>query len=119
MKTIKFILIITLLAAVGINTSAQAGAKAAGQQKTDTFKVLGKCDMCKERIESTVKAEGATSAEWDQQTQMLAVTYNTSKTSKDALCKKLALVGHDNEKYKATDDAYAKLPSCCHYDRTK
>jgi hypothetical protein len=26
-------------------------------------------------------------------------------------------VGHDTEKYRADDKAYAKLPGCCKYDR--
>jgi len=87
--------------------------------KTESFKVWGKCEMCKARIESTVKTEGASNASWDQKTQMLTVTYDPSKTSKDALSKKLASVGHDTEKYKAPDDIYSKLPACCHYERAK
>ena len=27
--------------------------------------------------------------------------------------------GYDNEKYLAPDDAYAKLPECCKYERKK
>jgi hypothetical protein len=37
----------------------------------------------------------------------------------DALDKKLALVGHDTEKYKAEDKVYDGLPGCCKYDRAK
>jgi hypothetical protein len=80
MKTYKSILAIVLLAAFGLTTSAQTAAKPAGEKKTETFKVWGKCDMCKTR---------------------------------------LASVGHDTEKYKASDDVYAKLPDCCHYERAK
>jgi hypothetical protein len=50
---------------------------------------------------------------------MLAVTFDSKKTSVDAMSKKLALVGHDTEKYRAPDDVYAKLPGCCHYERGK
>ena len=50
---------------------------------------------------------------------MLAVTFDPAKTNVEALSKKLAAVGHDTEKFKASDDAYAKLPGCCHYDRAK
>jgi len=50
---------------------------------------------------------------------MLTVSFDPAKTTVDALGKKLALVGHDTEKYKAPDDVYAKLPGCCHYDREK
>lgn len=119
MKTIKSILAIMLVAAFGITASAQTTPQTTGQQKTETFKVWGKCDMCKTRIEKTVKAEGATNANWDTKTQMLAVTFDPSKTNVESLSKKLAAVGHDTEKYKANEEAYNKLPGCCHYDRAK
>jgi copper chaperone CopZ len=119
MKTVKMIFAIVLLTAFGMTTSAQTTTKTTAPQKTTTFKVWGKCEMCKARIEKTVKAEGVTSANWDSTTQVLAVTFNPAKTNVESLSKKLASVGHDTEKFKATDDAYAKLPECCHYDRAK
>jgi copper chaperone CopZ len=85
--------------------------------KTESFRVWGECDMCKARIEKAVKDEGVTSGTWDSKTQILTVTFDSSKTNNDALSKKLASVGHDTEKFKAPDDVYAKLPVCCHYDR--
>jgi periplasmic mercuric ion binding protein len=119
MKTVKLLLAIVLLGVFGTTISAQTTSKTTTQQKTETFKVLGKCDMCKARIEKTVKAEGATSANWDTKTQMLAVTFDPAKTNVESLSKKLAAVGHDTEIYKATDEAYSKLPGCCHYERAK
>ena len=119
MKTVKLFLAIVLSAAFGVTSSAQTTTKSTTQQKTETFKVWGKCDMCKTRIEKTVKAEGVTNADWDTKTQMLTVTFDPAKTNIDALDKKLASVGHDTEKYKAPDDVYAKLPGCCHYERAK
>jgi copper chaperone CopZ len=121
MKTFKIFLSVFLVLGITVTStvSAQDKAKAASGPKTESFKVWGACGMCKDRIEKTVKAEGATSASWDSKTQMLAVTYDASKTNADALSKKLASVGHDTEKYKAPDDVYAKLPGCCHYERSK
>lgn len=119
MKTIRLIFAVILVAAFGITASAQTITKSSVQQKTETFKVFGKCDMCKARIEKTVKAEGATSADWNTKSATLTVTFDPSKTNVDVLGKKLASVGHDTEKYKAPDDVYAKLPGCCHYDRAK
>jgi periplasmic mercuric ion binding protein len=119
MRTVKLLLAIVLLTGFGLSTSAQTTAKAPVQAKTESFKVWGKCDMCKARIEKAVKAEGVSSANWDEKTQILAVTYDPSKTNVESLCKKLASVGHDTEKFKAPDDIYAKLPGCCHYDRAK
>jgi periplasmic mercuric ion binding protein len=119
MKTVKLFLAIVLFGTFGMTISAQKANTSSSQQKTETFKVWGKCDMCKARIEKAVKAEGVTSANWDNNTLLLTVTFDPAKTNLDALEKKLASVGHDTEKYKAPDDVYAKLPSCCHYDRTK
>lgn len=104
------------------NTQVQAQTKATAASdtaKTESFKVWGACGMCKTRIEKTVTAEGATAALWDSKTQMLTVTYNPAKTGKEALSKKLAAVGHDTEKFKATDEVYNSLPGCCHYERQK
>jgi len=75
--------------------------------------------MCNNHIEKSAKEEGATSAAWDSKTKMLSVSFDPSKTGTDALSKKMAAVGYDTEKYKATDDVYAKLPGCCHYERVK
>ena len=119
MKTVKLFLAIVLFGVFGVTSSAQTTAKSTTQQKTQTFKVWRKCDMCKTRIEKTVKAEGVTSANWDTKTEMLTITFDPAKTTVDALGKKLASVGHDTEKYKAPDDVYAKLPGCCHYERAK
>ena len=118
MKSVKLFFAIVLLAAFGTIVSAQTALKTSTKQKTETLKVWGKCDMCKARIEKAVKEEGATSASWDSKTRLLTVSYNPSKTNPDAFGKKLAAVGHDTEKYKATDEAYQNLPECCHYDRT-
>ena len=124
MKTLN--LFITLLIAFGLIVSTSAQTRDHSKMnmnqmsaKTETFKVWGACGMCKTRIEKTVTAEGATKASWDAKSQLLTVTYDPSKTSKDALSKKLASVGHDTEKFKAPDDVYAKLPGCCHYERSK
>jgi mercuric ion binding protein len=124
MKTIRFIIAAIIVSAFTVNASAQVHdhAKTNADQvtsKNENFKVWGKCDMCKARIEKTVTAEGATSASWDSKTQLLTVAYDTLKTSKEALSKKLAAAGHDTEKFKATDEAYNKLPECCHYERQK
>jgi len=121
MKTLKIFHIALFLVLISLNSIAQTqdNGNAKASVKTETFKVWGKCEMCKARIEKTVLAEGATNASWNMKSQILTVTFDSSKTSKDELCKKLASVGHDTEKYKAPDDVYAKLPSCCHYERSK
>jgi copper chaperone CopZ len=119
MKTIKLLLAIIVIMAVGVKASAQTVTKTSIQQKTESFKVWGKCEMCKTRIEKTAKAEGATSAEWNLKTKMLTVSFDPAKTSVESLSKKLAAAGHDTEKYKADDKVYNALDDCCKYDRTK
>jgi hypothetical protein len=119
MKSVKFFFVAVLLMATGVIAFSQTTVQKSGGPKTESFKVWGKCGMCKDRIEKTAKAEGATSAAWDAKTDMLTVSFDPSKTNKDALSKKLASVGHDTEKYKADDKVYSALPACCHYDRVK
>ncbi len=124
MKTFKLFLITILASIMMHNAGAQSHDHSKmnteqAVQKTETFKVWGQCSMCKTRIEKTVKAEGAIDASWDEKTLLLTVSFDSRKTSKEALCRKLASVGHDTEKFKAPDDVYAKLPGCCHYERQK
>src|SRR4030043_948195 len=124
MKALKFFQLALFLVALNAASFAQTHDHSnmnmiMDSTKTESFKVFGKCDMCKTRIEKTVIAEGAKSASWNLKTQILTVTFDSAKTSKDALSRKLASVGHDTEKFKAPDAVYAKLPGCCHYERSK
>lgn len=119
MKTLKIFIAVVLLMTVSAMAFAQKTDQKSSGPKTESFKVWGACGMCKTRIEKTVKEEGATSASWEAKTNMLTVTFDPSKTNKDALSKKLASVGHDTEKYKADDKVYSALPGCCHYERAK
>ena len=81
------------------------------------FFVKGNCESCKARIEKAAKSAGANSAEWSAEKQTVTLNIDSSKTSADQILKKIAEVGHDNEKYKTTDDVYKQLPGCCLYDR--
>jgi copper chaperone CopZ len=120
MKTFKLFSTVLLTVVFALNATAQTHDHSKMvAAKTETFKVLGNCEMCKARIEKAVKAEGATNADWDVKTKMLTVTFEPAKTSVDGLSKKLAAVGHDTEKYKATDKAYDALDACCKYPRGK
>jgi periplasmic mercuric ion binding protein len=94
-----------------------AGPVVFAQQKTDKIKVYGNCSMCQSRIQKALKVDGVSAAKWNEDTKMLSVTYNPSKITTDAIQKRVATVGHDTEKYEAAAKDYAKLPSCCHYDR--
>ncbi len=82
---------------------------------TIEFKVEGVCGMCKTRIENAATIKGVKLAEWDQESSMLRVIYKTKKTNEEAIQQAVADHGHDTDKVKAKDDAYAKLPGCCAY----
>jgi len=110
MKTLlRSLLVFTLLISTFI--SAQTLTKS-------TFMVKGECGMCEERIETSAKKSGAKTAVWNAETQKLEVEFDPAKTSADLILKNIANVGHDNEKYRASDTVYDKLPSCCHYERS-
>ncbi|MDR2206833.1 MAG: cation transporter [Flavobacteriaceae bacterium] len=87
------------------------------QTQTEKYFVSGNCGMCKNRIETTAKKSGADAANWDSETKILEVEYNSAKTSKEEILKKIAEAGHDNELFRASDEVYENLPGCCHYDR--
>ncbi|MBD8083657.1 TonB-dependent receptor domain-containing protein [Chryseobacterium caseinilyticum] len=89
-----------------------------GHSKNENeFFVKGNCGSCKARIEKAAKDAGADSAEWNAEKQTVQLQFNDKKTSADKILMKIAEVGHDNERYKTTENVYSKLPSCCLYDR--
>ncbi len=85
--------------------------------KTDTFKVLGNCEMCEKRIETAAKSAGAAQADWNVDTKMLSVAYDTAKTDKGKIQAAIVSVGHDVEGMTADKAVYDDLPGCCQYDR--
>lgn len=87
--------------------------------KTEIFKVYGNCGMCKKTIENSATEKRISQGVWNKDTHELTLTYNTYKTSADAVLKKVAYAGYDNEKYLAPNEAYNNLPGCCQYDRPK
>lgn len=87
------------------------------QTKTDSVKVWGNCDDCKDKIENAAKLTGVTSAEWNKENLMLVVNYEPGKISVLDIEKSVAGVGYDTQDIKADDAAYKKLPKCCQYKR--
>ena len=85
------------------------------KDSTIIFKVSGACEMCKQRIEQTLKLKGISSAVWDVDTKNLALSYNPKKISLSKVHKLIAGTGHDTELEKATTATYNELPDCCHY----
>ena len=86
--------------------------------KTEKFEVKGNCGTCKERIEKAAKSiDSVTTADWNEETEILEVTFDNSKTDINKIQMAVAKVGHDTEMHKASDEVYNDLPGCCKYDR--
>ena len=108
-------IIILLVAIIGI--SAQAQDKKNKNAKY-TVEVNGNCEQCKKRIEKAAySVDGVKSANWNIESHKLNLIVNEEKTSLSAVKKAVANVGHDTEETKSSDETYAKLHSCCQYDR--
>lgn len=106
MKTLKF-----FIAVVALTISTVAFAA----NKTESIKVSGNCETCKARIEKAAKVTGVTKADWSEKNKVLTLVYDPAKVKSDDIQKKIAAVGHDTQKYKATAAAYNALPGCCKY----
>jgi|SRR5665647_1656634 len=113
MKTIKLFLAVILSVALGTAVVAQTPSKST--VKTEVFNVGGKCEMCKARIEKAAKIDGVVKAVWEIKTKKLTLTYDPAKVKTDVVLKAIAAVGHDTDKFKATDKVYKSLPGCCKY----
>ena len=82
------------------------------------IEVNGNCEQCKKRIEKAAfSVSGVKSAEWDINDHILHLIINEEKCSLLDVKKAVAKIGHDTEEVKATDEVYAKLHSCCQYER--
>lgn len=86
--------------------------------KSTDFKVYGNCGMCENRIEkAALSADGVKKADWNRETKMLTIEYDSEKVRLDDVYKKIAEAGHDTDKVRAKDEVYKALPACCHYKR--
>ena len=87
--------------------------------KTESVIIYGNCGMCKSTIEKAGNVKKVVDVDWNKDTKMATLTYDTSKTNQDEILKRIALVGYDSDQFLAPDDVYAKLPKCCQYDRVR
>ncbi|MBC8265813.1 MAG: heavy-metal-associated domain-containing protein [Flavobacteriales bacterium] len=90
----------------------------ANNTKTETFKVFGNCGMCERTIESSLaNIKGIEKADWNKETKMMKVIFDEKQISLDEIKQKIAEVGYDTDKFRATEKVYNNLPGCCQYDR--
>src|SRR5579875_1362829 len=97
----KFLSAITI-----ISMSLVLSIKAKANDKTDTVTVAGVCENCKGRIEKAAKQTGASTANWNEKSKLLSVSYNDSATSLLAIEKQIASVGYDTRDVKASVQSY-------------
>jgi len=107
----KILMAITLLLSF---TASNAQIKNA---KTESIKIYGNCDMCKSTIEKAGNLKKIAKVTWNKDTKMATLTYDAKKTNQDEIWKRIALRGYDSDKFLAPDNVYAKLQSCCQYER--
>ena len=112
MKSLSKIVMVIAVLLSSVNSFAQIK-----NAKTETVKIYGNCGMCKATIEKAGNVNKVASVEWNKDTKMATLTYDSDKTDQDEILKRIALAGYDSEKFLAPDDVYAKLPGCCQYSR--
>ncbi|MEO6347366.1 MAG: DUF3347 domain-containing protein [Aquaticitalea sp.] len=106
--------ILTILSVVLSTTSGFSQIK---NPQTETVKIFGNCELCKTPIENAGKIKNTASVAWNKDTQMAEVTFDSKKTNRDEILKRIALAGYDNDQFLAPDHAYAQLADCCKYER--
>src|SRR6478735_8952670 len=85
-----------------------------GTNKESSFWVRGNCEMCKERIEKTVRAlPGIGQATWDVESGMLKVTYDSATVKESAIQEAVAGAGHATKTVPMNQKAHDALPECC------
>lgn len=110
MKTFKAITLSFALLFVSIFSFAQDGKK--GQ--VVKFKTSAVCGMCKATLEKGLAYEkGVDKATLDENSKVLTVQYNGTKTSVEKLKKAVNELGYDADDSPATPRAYNRLDECC------
>jgi len=83
----------------------------------ETIKVWGNCGTCKKHIEKAAKSAGAVTANWNQDSKQLKVSFDPAKTSSITIQQAIAKAGYDTQDFKGDDKAYGNLDGCCQYER--
>src|SRR3970040_1424460 len=100
----KIVMAITVLLSI---TVANAQIK---NTKTETVEIYGNCGMCKTTIEKAGNLKKVAQVDWNKDTQMATLTYDSQKTNQEEIVKRIALAGYDSNSFLAPDAAYDNLP---------
>ncbi|SDX77796.1 Copper chaperone CopZ [Flavobacterium degerlachei] len=101
----------TLLLSIAVSNAQIKNAK------TEKVKIFGNCGMCETNIEKAGNLKNTAIVDWDKDSKIATISYDTAKTNPDEILKRIALAGYDSEKFLAPDTKYDKLHACCQYDR--
>jgi hypothetical protein len=105
-----------LLTALLSFTSCYAQVKNA---QTKIVKIYGNCGICETTIETAGNVKNAAIVDWNKDTKMATLIYDTTKTNQDEILKRIALAGYDSDNFLVPDNMYAKLQNCCQNERMK
>lgn len=112
---IAVLLAFQFCAAVQAQDTLQPAAIA--NSSTVSIEINGDCGMCEKTIERAGTVEGESALDWDVDTHVAVITYDSTRTDLDAILLRVAKAGYDNERYPAPNEAYDGLPGCCQYER--
>lgn len=85
--------------------------------KTEEVTIYGNCGMCEKKIETAGNVKNISKVEWDKDNKLAKITFNSNKTSVEEILKRIAAVGYDSDKFRASDEVYNNLHECCQYER--
>lgn len=112
MKYVKIFAIYSLI--IGFLLTISSCKKGVETNAKEELWVRGNCEMCKERIEESVKKiEGIGTAVWDVETSMLTVEFDSNKVKLVQIHDACASVGHETKMVASEDDVHGQLPECC------
>jgi hypothetical protein len=111
--------IFNLLIVLSLVLSSTSGFAQIKNTKTETVKIFGNCDMCKTSIEKSGNLKNVAIVSWNKDSKMAEITFDSKKTNRNEILKRIALAGYDSDEYLAPDSAYAQLAECCKYERLK
>ena len=109
MKSVYSILFLLVLVVISCKTGSP--------QKNETFKVWGNCKKCKHTIENACNVEGVIEKDWNIDSKLMTVKFDTTKITLINIEELIAKAGYDNDGYYGNDYAYGKLATCCQYER--
>jgi len=105
MKSLKKLMIVLIVLSATVSNSQTKN------QKTESVKIYGNCGMCESTIEKAGNIKNQSNVDWNKETKMATISYDSLITSKEEILKRIALVGYDSDTFLSPDDIFkfAKL----------